>query len=108
MREADTAYLQLDMYNDVQLSLGKSSNGLERLGNTCPSHTAVLSPSLLFTTEEKSIVAASQRKTQYTMHAIKDITTLIDSAGAGKLPCVLSIVLSNLLNTTDKSNVLSM
>ena len=81
---------------------------MRTLGYTCPSHSAILSPSLLFTTQDKSIIAASQRKPQYMMHTIKDIRTLVDSAGAGKLSCVTSIVLSNLLNTSDKSNVLSM
>ena len=42
------------------------------------------------------------------MHAITDITTLIDSADAGKLSCVLSIVLNNVLNTTEKNNILDM
>ena len=72
----------------------------------CPSHTAVLSPPLLFTTDERDIIAASQCKAQYALHAITDITTLIDSAGAGKLSCVLSIVLNNVLNTTEKNNIL--
>ena len=40
----------------------------------------------------------------HTLYTITDITTIIDSAGAGKLSCVLSIVLNSVLNTTEKSN----